>query len=352
MSAAIQLRGQYAKARGLAQERAFGEMCHKVAQATEASQIFALLRGLYNKNDRAGEAWDIEVEDETHVSDPQKVADRFRRHMAPICKELKPHEVPPQLQRIRDDVDVLRGYSDADWRRWRASNPAVLVWGDDAEWEKAMNGKFTIKEIGGIVGKLKDGKTTNSALERNEMVKAMWPSQAFQERMCEMLNARLDGGDADPAWADIVQQMAHKTGNDATKTTNYRALSFMSVLAQVEAKLVMARVSALQEKYHMLDDNQNGCRETRGCMHNLVLMVIAMELNPHLYLAMLDVHKAHPTADRDACAWEMALMGFGGKLWRLLERLQEGKHCRVRCGTVFRRSAGCWRDMGPAAGCT
>jgi hypothetical protein len=331
--------------RGDEQAKAYVRMCDSIAQSSDASHIFVLLREMHDKNNRAAVVIDIEQEDGTNTTEPQKVANRFARHMQPICRARPDNELSHKMIMMRHHVDRMRKFTDAEWMTWyqdghrvdeeyrmeEACRPAVDEWGEAGEWDKVMNGKVTEQELGAIVLALKDGKTTSNAWEKNEVFKAMWGSAEFRKRMCEYANARLDGGDADEALGVVPLPMAGKAG-DLTQTTNWRALSFQACLAQIEAKWAMARVTRVQEKYNLLDDNQNGCRKSRSCMHNLILVQMAMELNARLYMIMLDAHKAYPTAERAGCSYEMALMRFGGKLWRLIDRMQENKRCHVRCG--------------------
>ena len=187
-------------------------------------------------------------------------------------------------------------------------------------WEKYDTTPPTMKEIKGVIKKLKRRKAAGPDEIPVELLKEMNDKQIGQVR--EILVAWWNDESIKEEHLRARVVLIFKKG-DTNKFENYRPISLLNTLYKVFAAILQKRISAVLDKY--LQKTQFGFRKDKSTADAIHLVRRVIEFGEsttnQLHLLLLDWEKAFDKVDREELFGAMERMGVEEKIVRLVRAL-------------------------------
>ena len=96
------------------------------------------------------------------------------------------------------------------------------------------------------------------------------------------------------------------------------------------------RVESYVEGENLLCEEQNGFWKGRGCIDNIMMMVLmgnkCVESNGSMFSAFIDLKKAYDSVDRDLLWGKLESLGIQGKILQCIKAVYSDVKCKVKIG--------------------
>ena len=149
---------------------------------------------------------------------------------------------------------------------------------------------FTEREVGGMIGQLKNGKAMGCDNVPNEALKNSVPE--FVTAVTRLFNNIKKEGQAPETWKVGRLVLIHKKG-PLTNMGNYRPLTVLAAMSGLFSRVLNERLTKVVERKNLLREILQGFRKNRrGADNMFVLNTIIMKgtaTKKHTHLAYLDI---------------------------------------------------------------
>ena len=146
-----------------------------------------------------------------------------------------------------------------------------------------------------------------------------------------------ESGQMPEAWQrGIILPIPKKRTRGPPDPNLYRGISLLSAVYKVFCTVMKSRVEAYVEGENLLCEEQNGFRKGRGCIDNILMMVLmgnkCVQLNGSMFSAFIDFKKAYDSVDRDLLWGKLESMGIQGKILQCIKAMYSDVKCKVKVG--------------------
>ena len=115
------------------------------------------------------------------------------------------------------------------------------------------------------VGKLMNVKATGKNEITGEMIKG--GGDRVVDWIWRLCNMTFESGVVPEDWRSTVIVSLYKGKGERNKCKNYRGISMLSVVKKIYAGILVDRIHRMDGG--LIDDEQGGFREGRGCVHQI-----------------------------------------------------------------------------------
>ena len=146
-----------------------------------------------------------------------------------------------------------------------------------------------------------------------------------------------ESGQMPEAWQrGIILPIPKKRTRGPPDPNLHRGISLLSAVYKVFCTVMKNRVEAYVEGENLLCEEQNGFRKGRGCIDNIMMMVLmgnkCVELNGSMFSAFIDLKKAYDSVDRDLLWGKLESLGIQGKILQSIKAVYSDVKCKVKIG--------------------
>ena len=215
------------------------------------------------------------------------------------------------------------------------SNIDFKTYMDSPQPQSILLGKTNETEIINIINKMKDNKSPGYDSINAKFLKISSPFIA--PILSKIFNSMLKSG-LYPDELKVAKVIPIYKNGDATKCTNYRPISILSLLNNIFEKLLYKRLYEYLEKFKILYQFQYGFRKGHSTIHALVELVDKIrnsidngEMTCGIFV---DLSKAFDTVDHKILLHKLDHYGFRGKTNKLLESYLSNRKQYVEINNV------------------
>ena len=145
-------------------------------------------------------------------------------------------------------------------------------------------------------------------------------------------------------WMRAIIVPIYKGKGDRSECKHYRGINLLSIPGKVYGRILIEKVCSPTER--LIGEEQCGFRSGRGCVDQVFVMKQMSEKfvdkNKSLYIAYMDLEKAHNRVDREAMWRVLGMYGINGQLLKAVQSLYEKSEACVRVC----REEGEWFEVG------
>ena len=197
-----------------------------------------------------------------------------------------------------------------------------------------LDGDISVDEIRQQLTTLKNWKAGGMDRIKNEMLK-ICDSKEGLEMLSTLLN-QIWEKETLPSELEIGRIVTLFKGGDAFDCGDYRGISLLNVVYKLFSAILNKRLVTFCEKENILEEEQGGFREGRGCTDQIYSLysIVAERLSKgkDTYICFIDIKKAYDRVWRDGLWICLADHGIKGKMWRMLRSIYSNVKSTVFCG--------------------
>ena len=264
--------------------------------------------------------------------------------LAECCYDDERYDIQHQ-RAVGDHINTDGTISDADLQ-------ASGVSAEQLDGAKGLNTPITLDEVIISVKSLQDGKATGCDGLPAELFKN--GGDRMRECLHQLCRIMFTASEVPLDWLRGVIVPIHKDG-DPTQPLNYRPITLLSVAGKVYTNILLARLEACSEKFGVLAPEQGGFRKRRGTAEQLFALTELIRIqqlrNKPLYVAFLDIRKAHDTTWHSGLKLKQQRVGIQGLMYRAICSLYAGCTSTVRLGGALGYTDFFGIDTGVRQGC-
>ena len=167
-------------------------------------------------------------------------------------------------------------------------------------------------------------KITNELLKSDEVV----------ELLHALFTNCFTSGLIPDAWRKSVINPIPKSDGYSTDPLKYRGLSLQSCVYKIFSVILNRRVMAYLENSHNLEEEQNGFRRNRSCLHHIFVLQCLIrnkcETGNKILSCFVDFHKAFDSINRDLLFHQLSETGVTGPILSLIKQMYRNTMNTVR----------------------
>ena len=185
-----------------------------------------------------------------------------------------------------------------------------------------LNGNITRKEIDSIIGGLKNKKAAGIDKIPSEVLKTVNVKNCLHR----FFQFYFDTGLLPTIWLKaIIRPIPKSRTNDPRVPLNYRGVNLLSCIYKAYSCIINSRLSTYLEKYHLIEDEQNGFRNGRSCLEHIYSLysIIKNRKNQSkdTFVAYIDFTKCFDLIDRKMLFYKLTEYGIDGKMYQTLKKM-------------------------------
>ena len=188
---------------------------------------------------------------------------------------------------------------------------------DEARQVKWINAPILLKEVRGVVARLKKGKATGVDGIITELFK--YGGERMMYCVWSLLLKIWREEEIPDDWSKGVVVPIFKK-EDRRDPFNYRGISLLSVVGKMFTTILSDRLMVFCEENDIIADEQGGFRKGRGCPDQLFALteVLNFRKGKKTCCCFIDIKKAYDTVFRDGLWVKLHQAGIQGKMWRMI----------------------------------
>ena len=197
-------------------------------------------------------------------------------------------------------------------------NRKITIYSTETDHEDLpINDQSTIFEIGEIINRNKNGKSTTDL--KNEMIKK--PGDAMLETISLMIKAVWHDESIPDPWKKGLITSIWKGRGDKETLNNHRGITVSSTLGNIMEELIDNRILKTINYTEAQGRGIKGCSTYDHIFIIRSLIAISIKEKRPTFLTFYDVSKAFDTVDNNDMLAIMWQKGLRGKVWCLLKNL-------------------------------
>ena len=209
---------------------------------------------------------------------------------------------------------------DEDWEKEMQEDLKKWSQQGGGAGEESMDKEIEEDEVRKVVIALKDRKAVGKDGIPAEVFK--YGGEAMIKALTGVISSMFRKERVPKEWMrSIIFPIPKKLGTQEVK--NYRGISLIPVVMKVYGLVLLNRLKGFCKENGLLVEEQFGFREKRGTRDALFVYksIFRERKKIGLYVAYLDIKKAHLSVRRKALWWQLWKMGIRGRMWMVLKSL-------------------------------
>ncbi len=185
-----------------------------------------------------------------------------------------------------------------------------------------LNGNISRQEVDSVINRLKNRKAVGIDKIPNEILR----TDNVRNCLHRFFQYYFDTGLLPTHWLKaVIKPIPKNKTNDPKIPLNYRGVNLLSCIYKSYSCIINKRLSSYLERYHLIEDEQNGFREGRSCLEHIYTLysIIKNRKNQSkdTFVAFVDFTKCFDLIDRDILFYKLTEYGIDGKMYQTLKRM-------------------------------
>ncbi len=185
-----------------------------------------------------------------------------------------------------------------------------------------LNGNISRREVDIVINGLKNRKAVGIDKIPNEVLK----TENVKNCLHNFFQYYFDTGLLPTHWLKaIIKPIPKSKTNDPRIPLNYRGVNLLSCIYKAYSCIINNRLSSYLERYHLIEDEQNGFRGGRSCLEHIYTLysIIKNRKNQSkdTYVAFVDFTKCFDLIDRNILFYKLTEYGIDGKMYHTLKKM-------------------------------
>eukprot|EP00121_Abeoforma_whisleri_P016574 Awhi_evm1s15203 len=296
-------------------QKRWGQFCASISDTTDAKEFWSLIKKVQNCKKIQVNTVERKMPDGSVTSDPDKVMKIDAQHYESLANESK-----AEGERY-----------DQDFKQYVQEELGKIRLEEGDTYDEVLDSEFTVEEVGSAIASFKNHKAPGYDGITNELLKLSNGPNGLA--MFTLLMNEF--------WKREIIPLELKRGRifnifkegDPTDCNNYRGITLLSVIYKLLTLMMNRRMIKFCGKNNIIEEQQGGFREARGCMDQLTVLYKIVEkrlsLGKTTILAFIDFRKAFDKVWRDGLFFKLYKSGVRGKMFRVIQECYRGTKSSV-----------------------
>ncbi len=185
-----------------------------------------------------------------------------------------------------------------------------------------LNQNISRVEIDKVVNNLKNRKATGIDKIPNEVLK----NDSVKNCLHKFFQYYFDTGLLPSCWLkSVIKPIPKSKTSDPRVPLNYRGVNLLSCIYKTYSCVINKRLLTYLERYHLIEDEQNGFREGRSCLEHIYTLYSIIKNRKNqlkdTFVAFIDFTKCFDLIDRDVLFYKLTEYGIDGKMYYTLKKM-------------------------------
>ncbi len=123
----------------------------------------------------------------------------------------------------------------------------------------------------------------------------------------------------------VIKPIPKSKANDPRIPLNYRGVNLLSCIYKAYSCIINKRITTYLERYHLIEDEQNGFRGGRSCLDHIYTLYSIIQNRKNqskdTYVAYIDFTKCFDLIDRNILFYKLTEYGIDGKMYYTLKKM-------------------------------